>query len=102
MWVSFHFDSAVIGQVIPELDWLHVFLPESLELGRHWLVTVPESLSVLLGRFWLRDLNPEENNVQTYDISRCQGTDNITSLTHIRLKNVSVKRDCSYGSDMNK
>jgi len=44
--------------IVPELDRLHVFLPESLELGRHWLVAVPESLSVLLSRFWLRDFNP--------------------------------------------
>lgn len=51
--------------VVPELDWLHVFLAEPLELGSHWLVAVPESLTVLLSRFWLRDLNPGRNNDQT-------------------------------------
>lgn len=51
--------------VIPELDRLHVFFPEPLKLGRHRLITVPESLSVLLSRFWFRDLNSGSNNDQT-------------------------------------
>lgn len=44
--------------VVPELDRLHVLLPEPLQLCSHGLVPVPESLAVLLGRLWLRDLDP--------------------------------------------
>lgn len=66
--------------LVPELDRLHVFLSESLELGCHWLVAVPESLTVLLSRFWLRNLNSEKNIDQTYVISRFEGTHNTTSL----------------------
>lgn len=44
--------------VVPELDRLHVLLPEPLEFGRHRLVAVPESLSVLLSRLRLGDLDP--------------------------------------------
>lgn len=49
--------------VLPELDRLHILLAESLELGSHWLISVPEGLSVCLSGLWLGDLNPGEMKV---------------------------------------
>lgn len=46
--------------VVPELDRLHVLLPEPLQLGGHGLISVPEGLAVLLGGLWLGDLDPEQ------------------------------------------
>lgn len=44
--------------VLPELDRLHILLAESLELCSHWLIAVPEGLSVCLSGLGLWDLNP--------------------------------------------
>lgn len=59
--------TASLRRVVPELDRLHVLLPEPLELGGHGLIAVPESLPVLLGRLRLGDLDPsrtEQNRTE--------------------------------------
>lgn len=67
---------------------MYVFLPESLEFGCHRLVAVPESLTVLFSRLWLRDLNPEKKTT-----IRRLTLQNVRGLTDVCLK--KVKADCS-------
>lgn len=58
----------------PELDRLHIFSSESLELGCHWLIPVPHRLKLRLRLFRLRYLKPSaswENTLIIYLSAVC-------------------------------
>ena len=73
--------------MVPELDRLHILLPEPLELRCHWLIPVPQRLAVRLRglRFW--DVDPDRRHYGSHIRIHTQhiNTNTIHSYTGIHI-----------------